>query len=75
MGLRFTVNCPIPWLAVVNLTRAASIKVMQLALTQRNGDQYPGGARGSDGNWQTSLAQNEWHARSSRVFRTKAAGQ
>ncbi len=28
------------------------------------------GARGSDGNWQTSLAQNEWHARSSRVFRT-----
>ena len=38
--------------------RAASIMVMQLALTQRNGVRSPGGARGSDGNLADHASSN-----------------
>lgn len=50
---------------------AASIMVMQLTLTQRNGVRSPGGARGSEGNRQTSRAQTSRYARSTRVSRTQ----
>ena len=45
--------------------------VMQLALTQRNGVRFPGGARGSYGNRKISRAQTSRSARSNRAFRTQ----
>ena len=44
---------------------------MHPALTRGNGVRASGGARGSDGNWQTWLTQNKPHARSTRVSRTQ----